>query len=491
MTSTVFFAIYLIIMLGVGISSIIKSKRNDEVDFQLASREHGAIVTALSASASSESGFVLLGLVGFAYSIGINTLWILPAGLIGYLINWYIVGDRLRDFSASNNLITVSEVLSFKAVRYKKTITLLSSLIIIVLMTLYVAAQFNATGKALESIFEINYKTGVLFGCIFVLIYALIGGFRAVSWTDVLQAGMMAISLFILPLMVIVQLGGFSHLWTILRDIDPTLTSLTAGKQGMEALGSIVGWVALGIAYMGQPHVLVRFMAAKDRDVFKKAPIIAISWFQLIYAGAILLGLSARAAFNNLPTVIKDPENILPIMTMELLPPVLSGLALAAIIAAIASTADSQLLVVASSFSNDIKNTVKKTLATKYKNRIMNRISGLLSKAIATTDRYLNRIMILFVGVLAMVIALLEKREIFSFILDTWSLLGASLGPVVLFTLYKKKIFGIEIISGMLSGIIFTVLLTGSDYKLILSFTLSFIFILATHFVVNIRNENG
>lgn len=452
----------MIIILGVGISSFVKSKKDDEVDFQLASRDHGSIITALSASASSESGWVLLGLVGMAYSTGINTFWILPAGLLGYLFNWYIIGNRLREFSTNNNLITVPEVLSFKPQYYKKIIILLSSLIIVALMSSYVAAQFNATGKALESIFQIPYHYGVIFGCIFVLFYALIGGFRAVSWTDVLQASMMVISLLILPIVIIFQIGGINKIWNILQSIDPNLTSFTAGETGVGAFAVIVSWVALGIAYPGQPHVLSRFMAAKDKDVFKKAPIIAIGWFQLVYAGAIILGISARAAFNDLPALTADPENTLPMVTIDLLPPILSGFALAAIIAAIASTADSQLLVVASSLSNDIKKSFKESLIIKN----------------------LNRIAILVVGIFAAVFALTENRVIFTFVLYAWSMLGASLGPVMIYSLYRKKIYGLELIVGMLTGVILSILLNGSPYQLILSFSLSFVSIVVTNLLL-------
>lgn len=453
MTSTIFFVIYLIIILGVGVLSYFKSKKDDNVDFQLASRDHGSIITALSASASSESGWVLLGLVGMAFSSGINTFWILPAGLFGYLLNWFFVGNRLREISTDNNLITIPEVLSFKSKNYKNTISLLSSIIIVGLMISYVAAQFNATGKALESIFEIPYQYGVLFGCIFVLFYALIGGFRAVSWTDVLQAGMMVITLLILPGVIIYRLGGFGEIWSILRNIDPILISFTAGQTGMGAFAVIVSWVALGIAYPGQPHVLSRFMAAKDKNVFKKGSIIAIVWFQLVYAGAIILGISARAAFNNIPSLMADPENALPILTIDLLPPILGGFALAAIIAAIASTADSQLLVVASSISNFVKKLSKNKISIKY----------------------LNRIAIFVVGILALIFALTENRVIFTFVLYAWSMLGASLGPVILFTLYNKQIYGLEIIIGMLVGVFSSIILYGSPYQLILSFTFSVI----------------
>lgn len=462
MTSTIFFIFYLIIILCVGLISLLKAKKNNEIDFQLASRDHGPIITALSASASSESGWVLLGLVGMAYSTGINVIWILPAGFFGYLFNWYVVGNRLREYSTNNSLITIPEVISFKSNNFKKTIILFSTVIIVFLMTSYVAAQFNATGKALLSIFNINYTYGVIFGCIFVLFYALIGGFRAVSWTDVIQATMMVISLLILPIVILYQIGGIGKMWQILSEIDPTLVSITAGNKGFGAFATIVSWVALGLAYPGQPHVLSRFMAAKDKKVFKSAPLIAIGWFQLVYAGAIILGLVARATFDKLPSLIADPENTLPILTLELLPPMLSGFALAAIIAAIASTADSQLLVVASSLSNDLKKIFNKEFSIKY----------------------LNRFAILIVGIIAMLFALTENRVIFKFVLYTWSMLGASLGPVILFTLYKKRIHGLEIIIGMLTGVGLSIILYGSPFQLFLSFFLSSISIVVANWIL-------
>ncbi|MBN4081355.1 sodium/proline symporter [Caldithrix abyssi] len=467
MSTTIFFIIYLLVTVGVGVSSLMKSKKDDEVDFQLASRDHGTIISALSASASSESGWVLLGLVGVAYSSGINAFWILPAGLLGYLLNWYVVGNKLREFSTNNELITVPEVLSHKPKHYKKLVLLLSSLIIIALMTSYVAAQFNATGKALESIFQVPYSWGVVFGCVFVLFYALFGGFRAVSWTDVLQASMMVISLLILPIVIIAKIGGLDEMWRLLKSIDPSLTSFTAGQTGLDAFALIVSWVALGIAYPGQPHVLSRFMAAKDKNVFKKAPIIAIAWFQLVYAGAIFLGIAAKAAFNDSPALNVDPENALPVLTLELLPPILSGFALAAIIAAIASTADSQLLVVASSLSNDVGRALKE--------------KGLI--------KHLNRIAILIVGLLAMIFALTENRVIFTFVLYAWSMLGASLGPVILFTLFKKHIHGLELLVGMLTGVILSIAFHGSPYQLILSFTISMFAILLTNLLIQRKND--
>ncbi|MBU0717376.1 MAG: sodium/proline symporter, partial [Planctomycetes bacterium] len=261
------FAVYTLVIVAVGIYSARYARRSDE-DFFLAGRSLGGWLAALSASASSESGWVTLGLVGWAFASGVSAYWIIPGCLLGFLFNWFVLAGRLRDRSIALDALTIPDFFAFNFRERIPLLRTLSVIVILVAMLLYVAAQLAAAGKAFSASFGgVDYKIGVLIGAVVVLLYTVIGGFRAVCWTDFLQALLMVGTLVLFPVYLLATVGGYGFIVGELQSEDPELMQFVPSKAGMALIGFLLGHGALGInfGYPGQPHVLVRFMALKDR----------------------------------------------------------------------------------------------------------------------------------------------------------------------------------------------------------------------------------
>ncbi len=446
LTTAIAVAVYTIAIIIVG---ILKSRQqgHSDVDYYLANRSLKAWVSAFSGAASAESGWVLLGLVGTSYTTGISALWLIPGCLAGYLFNWLILAPKLHSFSHKHNVITIPEVLYIKSGR-SEYINIISSLIILVFMTAYVASQFNAVGKTLNAMFDLSYIAGVWIGAGIVFSYVIAGGFKASVWTDFPQAALMVGVLVVFPIM-----GAIFYDGSIVDVIgkDNKLLDWTSGHSGMASIGFIFGWVGIGLGYPGQPHVLVRFMATENTKELYRAGLIATIWSMLVFFGAIASGLVARAWLPNLT----DPEQALPIFAMALLPAPIAGLVLAAILAAICSTADSQLLVASSTLTNDL---------FKFKNN---------------NSSFNRKIVVTIVGLIAALFASTKNRIIFDFVLYAWAVLGASIGTAIIALFFFKRISIISLIVGMLSGAMTVFIwkqveyLSSSLYELIPAFFIS------------------
>jgi sodium/proline symporter len=454
-TVTVSFLIYTVGIILVGLYSARFASRST-ADYLLAGKQLGSWVTGLSASASSESGWVTLGLVGTAFSEGLAAFWVVPGCLLGYVFNWWVMARPINRFTSSRGIYTIPDLMSSLYQDRALALRLVSVIVIFFMMTAYVAAQFNAAGKAFEAVFQIKYEIGVLIGMGIVVLYTITGGFRAVAWTDFLQGGLMWLALVFLPIMTVLQAGGWSNLLANLHSQNPDLVSFSAGKAGFLMLGLIIGWLGIGLGYPGQPHVIVRFMAVRDEASIKKARIIAMTWGLFVFSGAVILGLATRAIFGSLA----DAEQALPIISLQLLPGVLAGLMLAAVLAAICSTADSQLLVAASSLSHDL----------------YARLTGknLDSRHVVNMDR----LAVSLVGILAMLLALTENRVIFSFVLYAWAGLGAAFGPPLILGLIWKKATSLGAIAGAITGFVTVIVwknipvLASAIYELVPGFLL-------------------
>jgi sodium/proline symporter len=460
------FIIYTGIIIVTGIYST-KLRKRTEDDFVLASRELGPWVSALSASASAESGWVMLGLVGQAYLFGMSTFWIVPGIAAGYLFNWFVIAERLRKSTAASGAVTLPQFISHRFGAHSVALRVIPVVIITAAMLGYVAAQMNAAGKAFDAVFHLPYWIGVLVGAGIIMAYTFTGGFRAVCWTDVIQASFMFVALIGMPIIVLFKIGGWGAFVTAAADLDPNVFTWSGGKVGMAAFGFVIGLLGIGLGYPGQPHILSRFMAVKDKESVKKGGTIAISWMILVYVGAILFGLFAKVVFG----VMDDPEQALPHAVGEFLPPVLGGFVIAAIVSAICSTADSQLIVVSSTFSRDV---------LPYFGKGYNP-----ADSFERTQR-LDRLVLLILAILSVVFALTKNRVIFEFVLYAWSALGASFGPVVILGLLWRKTTKAGAIAGMLTGSIVTVVwknvpvLKSALYELVPAFVLAF---LAVYFV--------
>jgi len=370
-----------------------------------------------------------MGLSGTAYLLGIQALWLIPGAIAGYLFNFLVMAPRIRTHSENIDAITIPDVLS-KTFDNSKPIRWIASIIIFLTMTTYVVAQLTASGKAFIAIFSLQYWHGVLIGLVIIMMYVYTGGFKGAAITDLIQGLFMLSAMILIPVIAIVQVGGFAQIGSELSRISPDLSYLNGGETGFKVFAIIAGWAGIGLAYPGMPHQLVRFMSIKDKTKLKQSAVISTLWVTLVFGGAILLGLSGRILYNNMA----DSEQLLPVFASHELPGILSGFILAAIVAAISSTADSQLLAATSSLSHDI-----------------------LPNIFNITIKNIHRYILASIGIVSFVFALFEARVIFDFILYAWAGLGASFGPPLIFTLFWRRTRKTGIIFGMLGGFITTI----------------------------------
>jgi len=449
------FIVYAGIMLWIGY--IVSRSTHSPTDFFLANRSLKAWVTAVSSTASSESAWAVLGTVGLAYKDGLSALWFFPGCLLGYGLNWFFVAERLRKYSREKKIITIPDYLETHFTDNTHLIRIISVIIIFACMMAYIAAQFLAIGKTFDAIFDIPHLVSIPIGGTIIIIYTMMGGFRAVAWTDFIQGLIMVVGLVVLSLAAVIELGGFSVIAQKVNEAAPTALTLMGGKTIPVFLGSMVGLLGIGLGYPGQPHVITRYMAAKDSKTIKKGMWIAFGWGTLMYSSAILLGICGQVLFPGLA----DAEHLFPIAAENLLPVFFTAIVLTGVLAAIMSTVSSQIIVAASAIAHDIYNKVIHVSLT----------SSQIIK--------ISRLTIFVIGLGAMLVALMDTRVIFWFVLFAWSGLGASFGPVILFTLYSKKITRNGAIGGMLTGFFTTITwkTTGlSDaiiYELVPAFLLS------------------
>ncbi len=442
--------------------------KHSSSDFFLAGRGLGAWVAALSASASAESGWVTLGLVGMAFHTGISAFWVLPGTVAALLFNWLLLGRRLRAFAAETGAITLPDILAAThGERHARLIRWIAVIIILAMLTTYTAAQFTAAAKTFEVTFGWSYLAGVAAGAGIVLIYTTLGGFRAVAWTDVAQAALMIAAVTILPLALVYQIGGWEAMWSRLAAQDSVLTDPVAAKSGLALFGFFALWFGIPFGYPGQPHILVRFMACRDDKTIRRGAIISNIWVFVLFAGAVLLGVAARAWYGDLA----DAEKALPIAAVDLLPGWLAGMMIAAVMSAVSSTADSQLLVCASCISHDL---LQHTFGRKVRQK---------------TVLILHRAAVLFIGAIAILIAATQSRVIFHFVLYAWAGLGAAFGPALILSLMWKRTTAGGIIAGMLAGFISAIAwaeipaLKSLCYEMLPAFTIAFLTVVAVSLV--------
>jgi sodium/proline symporter len=400
----------------VGIGLACRKRTHDEVDFYLGGRRLGSLVAAISASASSSSAWTLLGVSGAAYAWGLAAVWLFPSCVGGFLLNWFLLAPALRRLSRRDDSVTVTEVLAGRpGAPLRSAITLTCSLIILASLGTYVASQFQGAGKTFSETFDISLTSAVLIGSAIVVFYTLLGGFWAVSVTDTLQGLLMAATSLLLPLVALSAVGGVGALADGMAAADDeTFLSLGRGLPAVSAVGFVLGLLGIGLGYPGQPHVVNRFMALEDAPgVLRRARIIAVSWAVVVYAGMLTVGWCGRVLLPGLG----DPEVVFIALTHELFHPVLSGVILAAVLSAIMSTADSQLLVASSTVTRDL---------------------GVGRSRFSPLVR--SRLVVLALSAGAAGGALVGSQEIFSRVLFAWAAMGAAFGPVLLVVTLKGEV---------------------------------------------------
>ncbi len=422
--------VYQLILLGIGLWAHRRSR--DQGEFLLGGRRMGAWVTSLSASASTTSAWTLLGISGFAYAIGPPALWLTAGVVSGYVINWCWIAPRINRAAEQTGALTLTELLLGGDDTYARIGRRVASVIILVCFMFYVASQFQAAAIAFNGSLGISVQSGIVLGAAVILAYTLLGGFLAVSLTDSLQGALMLLVSLLLPIVVVlllISLSGPTHLFSVAG--EPF--SIKPPDAGLAALGFVAGSVCVGLGQPGQPHVVNRFMAARDQRAVRQGRIIAMVWVALVFIGMSVLGLAGRVLYSD----IGNPENLFFVATERLLPPLLAGIVIAAVLSAIMSTADSQLLTGAAAVSRD------------WSLKRARKAVGLKTTYLAVTG--------MTVG--ATLLALFAPQSVFLRVLFAWHALGASFAPLVYMAVLGRQVRSSYALAVLLVGFIFTVYL--------------------------------
>lgn len=382
-----------------------KQRTRDAAEFYLGGRSLGPWVTALAANASSSSAWSLLGTSGFAYQQGMAALWLLPGCLSGFLLNWFVVAPRLRHQTGS--AVTLTEFLAGPAGQpWHRGFVWFASVLTLASLATYVAAQMQAAGGAFTHAFELDAASGILIGAGITVLYTLLGGYLAVSITDTVQGLLMVGVAVVVPVAAVWHLGGPGEFLAAVQRVDADgFADPTGGRVGAVAIGFVLGLCGIGLGYPGQPHAVNKFMGMAPNASMRTARTVGISWAVVLYVGMILVGWAARAAF---PLPAGQHEDALFEASHRLLPPLVDGLVLAAVLAATMSTVDSQLLVCASSVTHDLR----------------------LGRGGSTL--WVARAVVLGIGTAATAGALWVEKDIFGHVLFAWSALGSAFGPLLL-----------------------------------------------------------
>ncbi len=422
--------LYLVALLGIGIWA--QRRVGDSEDFHLAGRRMGPVIAALSASASSSSAWTLLGMSGAAYAWGLQAIWLVPAVVSGFFINWVFIAPRLQPASHASQALTLVEFLGQGTrAQHESALRIVGALIILFCFTLYVASQFQAAGTAISTALPITSTVAMVAGAMIVIAYVFMGGFWAASVTDALQGLMMLAVALILPAAALAAVGGPAALWQGLVALDdPGLLRLVDQPSLLLAMVFVAGLFGIGLGYPGQPHVVNRFMALASADQVRFARNVALGWAVMIYIGMVIVGWSGRVLLPELAS----GESALLVLAVDLLPAVMGGLITGGVLAAIMSTSDSQLLVAGSAVSHDLRR---------------GRIS-----------LFADRLVIVLLGVAALGLALFFPATIFDRVLFAWQVLGNAFGPLLIVLLFVGPVDGRYRLAAMLTGALLTVLIS-------------------------------
>lgn len=429
-------ALYFLAMLGIGLYGY-KTSTDDISGYMLGGRKLSPSVTALSAGASDMSGWMLMGVPGAMYLSGISSSWIAIGLLIGAFVNYVVVAPRLRVYTeVANDSITLPDYFENRFADKTRVLRIVSSLVIVIFFTLYTSSGVVGGGKLFESSFGLSYELGLYVTAGVVVAYTLFGGFLAVSITDFVQGCIMFVSLVLVPVVALDHLGGLSAVYTQVNDINPAFSNMFIDASTGEALTAlgIISLLSWGLGYFGQPHIIVRFMAIRSVADIKTARRIGISWMFITLLGAVMTGLVGIAYVANTKMTLSDPETIFIIFSQFLFHPLISGFLLAAILAAIMSTISSQLLVTSSSLTEDFYKTFVKRDASQKELVLVGRLS------------------VLAVALVAIMLAYDRDSSILTLVSNAWAGFGAAFGPLVILSLYWKRMTFAGALAGIVSG---------------------------------------
>lgn len=430
-TVTITFILYLMLMLAIGI--VAYRRTSDLSDYVLGGRNLGPIPSALSAGASDMSGWLLMGLPGYAMAAGFGSFWLAAGLLIGTWLNWLLVAQRLRVYSQrADDALTLPAFFEKRFEDHSHSLRVISAIFVLVFFLFYTSSGLVAGGKLFETVFGFDYTIAVIIGAIAVISYTLFGGFLAVSWTDVVQGLLMVGALVMVPLFAMGEIGGLSGTFAAMEAKNPELLNIFTDADGKDItlIGtlSLLGW---GLGYFGQPHILARFKGIKSKDHVPAARRIAVLWSAVSMAGACLIGM---AAIGYLPEGLGDTETVFMVLVDALFHPVIAGILLAAILAAVMSTADSQLLVSSSALAEDF-----------YK---------ALFNQNATQEQLIRvgRIAVVVIALIATALAMDKDSKVLTLVSYAWAGFGAAFGPALILSLYWKRMTKMGALAGILTG---------------------------------------
>lgn len=446
--------VYMLVVIGIGLAFARKANKSSE-DYFLGGRTLGPWVTAMSAEASDMSGWLLMGLPGVAYWCGIaDAAWTAIGLAVGTYINWLIVSKRLRRYSEkAGNAITLPEFFSNRFHEKGKVIMTIAALFILIFFTVYAASCLVTCGKLFSTLFGFDYVPMMVVGAVFVLVYTIIGGFLAESASDFMQAVVMIVALVVIVVTGTVAAGGLDAVISNAKSIPgffdffgvatpvtvDDVQQVVSGEPQFGAAAnygflSIVSTLAWGLGYFGMPQVLLRFMAIRSEHELTRSRRIATVWVLISLSVAVFIGIVGRTLYPDALTTASSAENVFILLSTNLLPPMLAGLVMAGILAATISSSDSYLLIAASAFSKNI-------------------FQGILHRK--ATDKQvlvISRITLLVITAIAIVIALDENSVIFTIVSFAWAGFGATFGPLMILSLFWKRINRAGAIAGMIGG---------------------------------------
>ncbi len=422
-------AIYMAGMLYIGYWSY--KKTSDLSDYMLGGRGLGPAVTALSAGASDMSGWMLMGLPGAMYATGLSSVWIAIGLLIGAYANYLIIAPRLRTYTeVANDSITIPDFLENRFKDRTKILRFVSAIVILVFFTFYASAGLVSGGRLFENSFNLNYKIGLFVTVGVVVAYTLFGGFLAVSWTDFVQGCIMFIALVLVPIVAFTDVGGVTETFNTIKQVDASHLDMF---KGTTILG-IISFLAWGLGYFGQPHIIVRFMAITSIKDLKTSRRIGIGWMTISIIGAMLTGLIGIAYYAKNNATLQDPEMVFVTFSNILFHPYITGFLLSAILASIMSSISSQLLVISSAVTEDFYKTFFRRNAS--------------DKELV----FIGRLSVLVVAMIAVVLAYHPSDTILTLVGYAWAGFGSAFGPAILLSLYWKRTNKWGVLAGMIVG---------------------------------------
>jgi sodium/proline symporter len=459
------FVIYFLLTVVVGLLAMSRNRSMDS--YLLADRKLGPWVAAFSERASGESAWLLIGLPGLAFVTGMSAFWVGVGCVSGIAFSWFAIARRLREETERYGALTLADYFESRYDDTTRTLRMVATVIILFFFTFYVAAQFLAAGKVLNFYLGVTPLQGMLIGAVLVLFYTIAGGLYAVAWTDLVQGIIMLFTLLVLPLAILAEVGGLGGMTARLAEFGDSYVSVASGETRWLAISGVLGSLGIGLGYMGQPHLVLRFMAITSPKDVGKGRMIAIGWAIIAFGGAIMVGLTGLA-FHGPDALgdgklIADQEQLMPMLAKSFMPAWLAVIMICGAIAAMMSTADSQLLSSASAVSEDI---YRRMINPHASQKSLLRISRLATLA---------------VGLVALLLAWRANALVYSLVLYAWAGLGAAFGPPLLLSLWWRRTSRLGVLSGFIVGTV-TVLvwynvpvLKAQLYEMIPGFLLSLI----------------